>query len=524
MWTLLLATLIGVCFFRHLDTLGLVGPDEPRYASIARAMATSGDWVTPRLDGKPWFEKPVLYYWAAAGVMRLSGANEFSARMPSALAGALTALVLVWVGCRFGDGEAGWVAATLFCTTVAAIGFSRAATADMLFSAALALSLAAAAEALFHSAEIRRASWMLAFGAALGLATLAKGPAAIVLAGGTVGLWAAVSRRWREALQLAHPWALLAFGVVAIPWYLVCAVRNPDFVQTFLIAHNVQRYLTGVFQHRQPFWFFGPILLAGLMPWPMLLAVPVRDAVRALRGDEWRKSPEFFFACWAIFPFVFFSFSESKLPGYILPVIAPLLLLVAKSMRIAMEAKEPLFRWQLAGVGASFVALAASAGYWLKRLPPDASIGEGQGLLLWGAIVALAGLAIALLGLGWRFRTALALSVLLTAGLVEGINSEFLPQLDVSLSPRAATRRVQAVSDPSDPVYVYQVQRAWHYGLNYYFGRVLPEWNRQDGKSGWILTDAAGLAELERQRLARLRAVIRISPGVILILLDRTIS
>src|SRR5277367_957346 len=129
------------------------------------------------------------------------------------------------------------------------------------------------------------------------------------------------TRNWRAALRLAHPAALAAFVVVAAPWYAVCAWRNPDFLRTFLFLHNVQRYLTPVFQHRQPFWFFGPITLLALLPWTVLLWPAAQVGLRLWRERSWRDSPGFFFACWAVFPVLFFSFSQSKLPGYILPAV-----------------------------------------------------------------------------------------------------------------------------------------------------------------------------------------------------------
>ncbi len=108
---------------------------------------------------------------------------------------------------------------------------------------------------------------LLLFGAFLGAAVLAKGPAAIVLAGGAIGLWALATKQWRAALRVAHPFAIAAFCVVALPWYVLCAVRNPDFLRVFLWQHNFERYITPMFQHRQPFWYFGPIVLLALLPW-----------------------------------------------------------------------------------------------------------------------------------------------------------------------------------------------------------------------------------------------------------------
>ena len=162
----------------------------------------------------------------------------------------------------------------------------------------------------------------------LGLGVLAKGPAAIILAGGAVAIWALATKSWRAAFRVAHPIAIAAFCVIALPWYALCAARNPDFLRVFLWQHNVERYATPMFQHRQPFWYFAPVALLALLPWTVLLWPTWREGLRLQREKSWAGSPGFFFACWAVCPIVFFSFSQSKLPGYILPAIPPLALLL----------------------------------------------------------------------------------------------------------------------------------------------------------------------------------------------------
>jgi 4-amino-4-deoxy-L-arabinose transferase-like glycosyltransferase len=381
-WSVLLvAAVFYGCLFSQLGVLGLVGPDEPRYASVAREMAESGDWITPRLNGRPWFEKPVLYYWAGAVAFRLFGVTEFAARLSSALAAALAVLALAWAAWRFYGRTSAWAALLILPTCMGVFGFARAATPDMLFSAALAAAMLTATSVI----EARRQeltkkqgkTWaFLAFGVFLGAATLAKGPAAIVLAGGSACLWALATRRWRDALRMAHPLTLVAFCLTALPWYLFCAMRNPEFVGTFLFLHNIERYRTPVFHHEQPFWFFGPVLLLGLLPWTVLLAGVVRQGARTRQQKDWTSSPGIFFACWAIFPVVFFSFSKSKLPGYVLPSTMVLALLLVQSAGQIIEEKNVFGRWLLVGIGGTFVALAASAGYWVKRLPPEAGFSD----------------------------------------------------------------------------------------------------------------------------------------------------
>lgn len=519
-WALLIALVFYVCFFSHLAALGLVGPDEPRYASVARTMAESGDWVTPRLDGQPWFEKPALYYWCAAAAFHAFRASELAARLPSALAAALAALGMGWIAWRsYGYGAARAVL-LIFPTCIGVFGFARAATPDMLFGAALAGAMVAGSYAMHHAHAQERGSIAarVAFGAFLGAATLAKGPAAIALAAGSMALWALGTRRWRGAYSLAHPLALAAFCVIALPWYMLCATRNPDFVRTFLFEHNFERYFTPIFRHEQPFWFFGPVLLLGLLPWTVLLAGGARDAARLWKQRAWAGSPEFLFACWVIFPVTFFSFSKSKLPGYVLPALPPLTLLVARSITRSLEEKERFARILAALVGATFVALAWSAGYWLRRLPKESGLADPRRVLAWIVLAAAGGLAIALLALARRPAAGVLAAALLMAGLAEGANRHMLQQLDAHLSPRAAARAGLSHA-AAESMLVYRVHRAWGYGLNFYLHRELPEWTPQSPRPAWLYTSATGLVELERQGM-HFTIVERSSPQAILVRLE----
>lgn len=509
---LLVAAVIYVCFFHGLWNLGLVGPDEPRYAAVAREMYESGDWVTPRLWGKPWLEKPVLYYWAAAIRFRMFGVNEFAARVPSAQTATLLTLALAWLAWRLYGSTTGRAVLLLFPTSVGVFGFARAATTDMIFSGTLGLAMICAARLVGFPAGSRPPRyWLLLFGATLGMATLAKGPAAVVLAGGSAGLWVLVTGRWKETSRLIYPSALLTFLVVALPWYVLCAIRNPDFIDVFLLSHNIDRFLTPVFRHEQPWWFYGPILLLGLVPWTLLLAGVAWAGWARLSDGKWRESSGFFWACWVLFPLVFFSISKSKLPGYILPALAPLTLLMARTLGRALDEGSRAARWMLAGFGLTFTGLAASAGYWAKRLPADAPFGETRVLLTWASIVAACGIVILLLSLLGRVRLALLAAAIVQAGLVMAIATLALPQLDRHVSPQTAFLVGRDLDAAGQPLSTYKLHRAWQYGLNFYFRRELPEWNPATGGAGWVYMSLDGLRELEQSgaRILEARVVSR---------------
>jgi 4-amino-4-deoxy-L-arabinose transferase-like glycosyltransferase len=478
---LLAAAGIYILFFHSLDALGLVGPDEPRYAAVARNMAESGDWVTPRLYGQPWLEKPVLYYWLAGWAFRLIGVNETSARLPSAALAATCVLAMLALARRLYGRDAGRWVLLLLPTCAGIIAFARAATPDMPFTAFLALALLSAHGALgIGGNEAKpggRYAWLLALGASLGAATLAKGPAAVLLAGAGTLLWAALARRWRDALGLLHPVAVASFAAAAAPWYVVCALRNPEFVDEFLLSHNVARFLTPVFQHQQPFWFYGPILLIGLMPWPALLLPAMGEAARAAPEGKWREAPGLLCACWVLVPLIFFSVSQSKLPGYILPVIPALGVLLAGAMSGAADVKageSALGRAAAAGAGLALAATGIGAAVWAWRVPEGLFKAVKSPMLALAVVAVAAGGAIALAALRGRARIAGQMTAATVVMLVGGLLHSALPAMSRDISPREVANRLAA--SRAEDVRAWKLHRAWKYGLDFYRGSETPEW------------------------------------------------
>lgn len=501
-----------VCLFGQLGAIGLVGPDEPRYAWIARAMAQTGDWVTPRLYGQPWFEKPILYYWAAALGFRMHLPAEWAARMPSAVAALVAALAIGWLARKhYGTSrdfacDPTLLAPLIFALSVAAIGFARAATPDMLFTATLTLAMASAAAALENDGTSRtpvpharpytilNGAYLACFGAFLGLSVLAKGPAAIILAAGAVLLWAVATKHWARALRLGHPIAIAAFCIVTLPWYVVCAIRNPSFLRVFIFEHNFERYLTPVFQHRQPFWFFGPIVLLALLPWTTLLFPAAREGLRLWRERSWARSPGFFFACWAVFPVIFFSFSESKLPGYILPAIPPLALLLGVALARLMRERGSWTRWIFATIGATWIVLGVTPALWMHRLPAGARLAIAHPVWISAGVAIAGGIVIAILG-SVRARDALLLSLAMVVLFVEMAGVGILPQIDPYISARWHAGFMHNDLHP-DRIFRFELQRSWNYGLAFYFGRELPEWSPGDPAPALVLTTRGGLQQL----------------------------
>jgi len=374
----------------------------------------------------------------------------------------------------------------------------------MLFTASLALAMASAVTIFRRSgilsndahaaAEQRRDTLPFAlFGASLGLGVLAKGPAAVVLAGGAVGIWTLATSNWRIALRLAHPIAIISFCIVALPWYVLCSLRNPDFIRVFIFQHNFQRYLTPVFQHKQPFWYFVPILILALLPWTILLFPVAQDALRHWREKSWTASPGFFFACWAFFPLLFFSFSQSKLPGYILPAIPPLSLLLAVALARAIRSDSYASKWLLALIGLTWILMGGPA-LWLSQVHTTPRFYPVEVLGFGAAIAIVAGVSVAILAFVGP-RAALVLSFVTVIALVEFAGLRVLPALDPYISGRSHEAFLRH-DLRQDRLFTYHLPRSWDYGLAFYFGRELPEWSPADPEPALVLTNPQGFTEI----------------------------
>jgi len=516
---ILAIAILGICLCTHLGALGLTGPDEARYAWIARSMASTGDWVTPKLYERPWFEKPVLYYWGAAVGFEILRSPEYAARIPSMLAALTAAFAIAMLAWIFYGRRTGWFA-LLMSPTIATVAFARAATPDMVFSAFLTIALATAAGILwragvlgklaadapptFPTASIDRV-W---FGASLGAATLAKGPAAIVLAGGSLLLWAVATNQLRILRRFFHPATILSFCVVALPWYVLCARRNPEFLHDFLLLHNVERYFTPVFQHVQPFWFFLPILLIAVFPWTPLLIALGSDAWSSYRRRDWKSSPAFLFACWIVFPVVFFSFSKSKLPGYILPAVPALILLLAVSAERRIETiKESSLParlliatvgllWLLLGLAAGLPHFYALIGKKLAFAPPLIAASLTTHVHHLVIFIALAGLASVCMALARRTVMSLMVIALAFTVLTEDAGRRVIPAIDPWISARGMIKSAQKTSAMNIPWQSLELNRSWQYDLNFYAQREIVEWDPQSPKATLVLTSAKGIEEI----------------------------
>ena len=432
----LVAAAVFFLYFFGLTRTGLIGPDEPRYAAIGRAMAATGDWVTPRLWGSAWFEKPALLYWMTAAGFKLGLGAELAPRLPVALA-SVAFLIYFFVVLRREFGEhAAWYATAILGTSAGWLAYSHIAITDLPMSAAFA----AAMLAIFSPRAGTRS--FVAAGVLLGIAVLAKGLVPLVLL--IPALWF-LWRRWRDVLSL-----FAAAALIATPWYVLVNLRNPTFVDDFIWKHHFGRFLHSALQHGQPWWFYVPVLAAGLFPWTPLLAA-------AFGRPLYRDRRLLFLLAWLVWGFVFFSASRNKLPGYLLPLLPAL----AALMGVALERSSHPRYW-LAACGAMFCL----APPLVQALPQALENGLSHARVHLGLASVAAGLALAAMCLVGRPERGVAGLTLFATITVVWIAWRIYPELDRHLSGR---------NTPASITCLPQTNRSQRYSLEYYAGRSLPD-------------------------------------------------
>lgn len=338
---LLLLLGFGLLFFFRLGSYPLANPDEGRNAEIPREMAARGDWVTPRLDGVNYFEKPPLMYWSVAGLLRVFGSNEWAARAAPALFG-LAGVLLTYVATRrLYNRNAGLAAAVVLGTSLLYYGLSRFLILDMAVSVLMTATLYCFILGVREPPGLKRLWLFYGLYAGAALATLTKGLMGFLVTGAVMFLWLLIFNQWKRLRPLHLPTGALLFLGIAAPWHMLAAARNATWVHRYLIFEHWERYTTSAASRVQPWWFFIPIVLLGLFPWSGFLWASLRTALRGGWSARKENADAWFFVTWAGFIFLFFSSSHSKLLPYILPVFPPLAVLIGVWLARALESKWP---------------------------------------------------------------------------------------------------------------------------------------------------------------------------------------
>jgi 4-amino-4-deoxy-L-arabinose transferase-like glycosyltransferase len=461
-----------VCTAEHADMV----PHSLRPADIKAAEdCLLAGTVTPILYGKPWLEKPALYYWRAMSFFREFGVSDWSARLPST-SGAAFLVFLIFLHMRRFRPGGHLDAALITVSSLAILGFSRGASTDMQLAAPFSIGMLG----WYAWYETGKKFWLFDlyfFGAA---ATLAKGPVAPFLALLIIFLFTALRREWTLLRRTIWWPGLILYFVMVLPWYIAVQRRNPTFYREFFLEHNLERFATNKYMHHQPPWYYLAVLIIGLMPWTILGLRALADAIKTSIA-EWRVRgkrirylghsrtgdafPEFL-VLWAILPIVFFSFSGSKLPGYILPSIPPLTILTGDYLyRTRRTGLKPWLLYTHAALCALLVFVLVLAPQHMKY---ETLVPSTPWLILAGfSALVTAAVIIAVIK---RFGNAQIRNITLVpvCGLLIFLLGFHGPELDLNYSARPLAREIAAAAPTEQIVAVQNVKRDMVYGLAFY--------------------------------------------------------
>jgi 4-amino-4-deoxy-L-arabinose transferase-like glycosyltransferase len=380
-WWLRIAfvALVIAAYFCGLQ-VPLMGPDEPRYAQVAREMLQSGDWLTPTLGGHPWFEKPPLLYWLDIVSFNIFGVNEFAARLGPALFG-LGTIAIIWVlGRSVGIGLAvnvdqpnkigftDWLA-LMAASTLGLIVFSHAAGFDIVLTATLTGAFASfyIFDQSSNLSSGRRFSAIVLFHLLVGLAILAKGLIGIVFPFGIIGLYHLLSRRPpTRQFVISFLWGLPLMLLIAAPWHLVMFNRYGNgFIDVYFVQNHFERFTSNKYLHPQPFYFYFWVLPLMTLPWMPLFALAIWHSIRDLIRRLSTPLPTLAIS-WLTVPLIFFSFSGSKLPGYIVPAVPAAAIITAIfTFRLTQKSDQ----WRRSIVAVAAVSLLGTTVFLISALP-----------------------------------------------------------------------------------------------------------------------------------------------------------
>ncbi|MBX9811462.1 MAG: glycosyltransferase family 39 protein [Burkholderiales bacterium] len=471
--TLLVLLLLAlVAWFGTLDYRKLIKTDEGRYAEISREMVVSGDWLTPRLNGIKYFEKPPLQYWATAAAFKIFGFHAWTARLWTALAGFLTVLVVWWSGRKFFGAPAGNYAAMVLISNLYFVAMGHFNALDMGLTLFTTLALAGFCFAQRDGAtQQEQKLGMLLTWAAMAFAVLSKGLVGIVLPGVTLVLYSLLARDWAPWRRLYLIPGMLLFLAIAAPWFVAVSIVNPEFPWFFFIREHFLRYATDEARREGPVYYFVRILLVGMLPW---IVVMLDTLWRAARGRDRENGkldrPALILLIWTIFVFVFFSISRSKLPSYILPIFPALALLMGKRLA-ALDASELKARIMPVGL------IAVAGLFFIAKAADYAGDSISRPLLHQYAYWLYAAVAVTLIGVIYcwyqsiKGRKLAALTGFSAAGLVASLivlngHNTFAP----TMSSYDIAQKVRPLLTPGVPFYSV---RTYDQTLPFYLNRTL---------------------------------------------------
>ena len=480
---LLIAGFCAFLFFYGLGQFGLIGADEPRYAQVAREMLERHDWITPVLGGHAWLEKPPLYYWQAMLAYSVFGVNDVAARIPAAIDATLLVIAVYLFFRKFRRGvEVDAALITASCAGV--IGYARAASMDM----ALAATFGVGMLSWWVWRESGKRLYLALFYILMALGMLAKGPVAPFLAAAVIMLFGLGVRESRLVLRTFWLPGILLFCAIALPWYVAVQMRNPQFFREFILEHNLARFSSDLYHHRQPFWYYLPVTALAFLPWTVFVIAAFVESVRIWWEERKSVSPEtdrewqfsLFACCWLVVPEPFFSISQSKLPGYILPAVPAGAVLLADYLRRHLAEREETVSKGLAVLHALVAAVPIIPSVLIAYLIAERRLPAGRPMLfaLAVAFVLCAAIALTLVSrLGLRMlRFVTLIPVVLSVAAV--LKTPGATSIDQKLSARPLAVEIASVEMHRLPLAVYGVSREMEYGLTFYRNQATVRYER----------------------------------------------
>jgi 4-amino-4-deoxy-L-arabinose transferase-like glycosyltransferase len=490
----------GFFFFFGLAHFGLVGADEPRYAQVAREMFIRHDWITPTLGGRPWLEKPVLYYWEAMIAYALFGVSDWAARLPSAFDATGLVVAVYFFLRRFRPGSE-LDGALMTASTAGIIGFSRAASMDMPLTACFAVSLLA----WYAWFESQHKGYLAAFYVFAALGMLAKGPVAPALAAVVIIAFALTIGSLNLIRCTLWIPGIALFCGVALPWYIAVQLKAPQFFREFILQHNLARFSTNLYHHKEPFWYYLPVTALGLVPWVVLVAAALVGSVVAWRKSRDQAGSEdalpVFLVIWLLVPVLFFSLSQSKLPGYIAPACPAATILLAVNLRRQRQAeRRPAIALTMfhALVASSLMIPALLIRYVL--LQPHVVWDSATMVSCAIALVMAMAIALSLLARpgAATLRCATLVPVVLAVTIVLRLGAS---EIDAKLSARPVARELAAIDNKGLQVAVFHTSRETEYGLAFYRNQIIDryEFDQVPGGGHFVVAPAGSQTAVARQ-------------------------
>jgi len=496
-------------WFSNLDYRRLVHPDEGRYAEIPREMVASGDWITPRLNGIKYFEKPALQYWITAAAYSIFGTHEWTARVWPALSGFAGVLFIGYVGLRLGGPKLGLYSAAVLGGSAASVLNAHILTLDAGVTFWMSVGLGSLFIAQRDDATRgEERGWMLAAWAALALAVLSKGLIGLALPGAALVIYSLLQRDWSVWRRLHLFGGAVLFLVIAAPWFIAVSLRNSEFFDFFFIHEHFARFLTSQARREGAWWYFIPVLLVGILPWVTVLLWTARrvwtDAPTGRNGFSWQR----FALVWSAFIFLFFSASGSKLPWYVLPIFPALALTLGWQLTVLPQTTLTRLMLPLvAGMGLiTLVALLAysaiASRFASAHEPLDQLLGYGVWLKT-ACVVAFAGGILGLVHLRSDRRTAAVLTFSLSALAAVMLMLTGYDTLGETRSAKTIVSRVVAANGPLRADVPFYTVRMYDQTLPYYLGRTVTQVEHDDELAMGIASEPDRAIATESEWLRR---------------------